>query len=1055
MSSDLLSDISRRLHQATTHDDLIEVLNLLTPQLSDTDESVLREASSLIVATFDTLRSMTATDALLGERMIVEHLLRYLEGNVSFRSPAMSQLRDCLVNWYEQYPDQVRMELRERIISHLLERFHQSPSSSLCWTFTAIGYASDPLVTVLWNYVQQQQSPSEITDAALMALTTLGTVKTETQRRHLLSRIHHHMQGRLQQSHIVALDYLADPESLPFLVEAYDHLEHSLLRPLVLRVLATIAEASKLTPSQTGSSQRDQILADQVWHALSELYEHHSDTFAFDIALGGDIASRCDSHAVVPSLLRWFASPAGRPLPFPQVGYRLAECVRPHHLQGWSIARSSQQHVQTMRSLQQAACQDSQFEGRSSTVEMLTKEAAWETLLRIGDGQALEWFETAVGQETNGYLRGKLSTLFACFHFDPLPPTVVSWVTQPYNAEPTHPSAAELITRIGAIEITRSAATPQALEVLLRPGLRSQDNLLLASLEAVVEVALHLAYEGHIPVAELLLHARESHTPVIPSILSASALETLGQHRLFTPEQITRIVQELLNHEHDPQEQRRLIAAVSASGNPLPTTFLTTLVGWAQTRSDLVGRQAFATLADQGVLSHEEGLLQRLGLQRLDASWDASEPQSWSNWQSQVLGLLYRPGETTFLPALTTAIRALPWRAAHMLLDQLAHDHQGADKPPVPFPLVEAILSRIQQEQSSTAANLGLLERAGNLIPEAIALFHWDRLWNTWMPEARTALADALDLSVTRSPEAEKNAKRLLLLLAIDSQYAVRRAAYRALAQLDHTALHQACQAWWTSKKRDLRVLAAEACVWLEGPPVFETLSFTTTGEETLAFPTPADPALEHHLSHDPEPQVRKTYARARRERQKRLWAQGYLHLLLDHQTWSNQDVCHLWPYAEALKRVGDDSTLQHLHHILTTAQLPPHIRHWFRQIFTATKDGWQKATQKWPQPANMLLTTLEEGEAVLLSSNQKPLDGHLLLWQEESTTVTDTPSWGGMLTPERPEALLFADMEGSARLRLPDGREAVVSLQGMHQEASSSPQARNWITFLGMSTYP
>lgn len=521
---------------------------------------------------------------------------------------------------------------------------------------------------------------------------------------------------------------------------------------------------------------------------------------------------------------------------------------------------------------------------------------------QIGDAQALKWFETAVGQETNGYLQAHLCTLFACFRFDPLPPTVLAWITQPYDAEPTHPSSAELIARMGAIEIACNAATPQALEALLHPGLTSQGNILLASLEAVVEVALHLADKDRINLADRLLLSRKVHSESVPSLLSAHILEALGQHRVLTPKHLIRIAQELLNHEHDPQEQGLLIAAVTASNMPLPATLHTRLIDWARERSDVVGRQAFVTLARKGILQHEEDLLQRLGLQRTGDAWDASRPQQWSSWQAQVLGLLYRPQETPFLPALATAIRALPWHAVHILLDQLAYDHQGLGKPPLPFPLVDTLLTRIQQEHSSTAANPGLLERAGNLIPEALALVHWDRLWENWMPEARTALADALGQLATRAPEAETNAKRLLLLLAIDGQYAVRRAAYRALAQRHHTSLHQTCQAWYISARRDLRVLAAEACVWLAGSLDFEhSILATDAEEEPIALPLPADPALEDQLRRDPEPRVRETYARVRVERQKRQRAQAYLRLLLKIQTWSNQDILHHWPYAEAL----------------------------------------------------------------------------------------------------------------------------------------------------------
>src|SRR5260370_1085398 len=79
-------------------------------------------------------------------------------------------------------------------------------------------------------------------------------------------------------------------------------------------------------------------------------------------------------------------------------------------------------------------------------------------------------------------------------------------------------------------------------------------------------------------------------------------------------------------------------------------------------------------------------------------------------------------------------------------------------------------------------------------------------------------------------------------------------------------------------------------------------------------------------LATDPEPEVRQAAMRIRQERRKRLWAQAYLtHVMQVMQggTVSNADVLAAWPYAEALKHVGDDTTLQAVRTALGTRDLP------------------------------------------------------------------------------------------------------------------------------------
>src|SRR5262249_17763537 len=148
------------------------------------------------------------------------------------------------------------------------------------------------------------------------------------------------------------------------------------------------------------------------------------------------------------------------------------------------------------------------------------------------------------------------------------------------------------------------------------------------------------------------------------------------------------------------------------------------------------------------------------------------------------------------------------------------------------------------------------------------------------------------------------------------------------------------------SDERALRVRAAESCAWL-----------VPEGEQEKSYET-----LFHLLATDSEPEVRQAAMRTRQERRKRLWAQAYLTRMMQVTRAGalfNTDVLAAWPYAEALKRVGDDATLKTVRTALGTHGLPPHIRHWYQLILKETGEGWEKAMKKWPQPGNMWTGTL------------------------------------------------------------------------------------------------
>jgi hypothetical protein len=130
------------------------------------------------------------------------------------------------------------------------------------------------------------------------------------------------------------------------------------------------------------------------------------------------------------------------------------------------------------------------------------------------------------------------------------------------------------------------------------------------------------------------------------------------------------------------------------------------------------------------------------------------------------------------------------------------------------------------------------------------------------MPDTRVALANALGKAKTQ-PDNQGHCLTTLEILAEDSLYAVRRAAYRGLAKQSATYLYQLCHSWLDSPILKLNLRAAEACGWIEN---LATKSGRDGFEE-----------LYQQCACHPEPNVREAVHRSWEERRHWLWAREYL----------------------------------------------------------------------------------------------------------------------------------------------------------------------------------
>jgi hypothetical protein len=299
-----------------------------------------------------------------------------------------------------------------------------------------------------------------------------------------------------------------------------------------------------------------------------------------------------------------------------------------------------------------------------------------------------------------------------------------------------------------------------------------------------------------------------------------------------------------------------------------------------------------------------------------------------------------------------------------------------------------------------------------------------------WPPQVRAALADAL--ARPGPPDDLDRRANLLLVLMGDGQYGVRRAAFRAMARINQEKLGSVCTAWALLTEEnvhpaqrpymiDMRRRAAEAAAWLE--------------------PIPADGPVAN-LAFDPEPDVRETFARCRRERQERDWAGGYVRNVL--AACDSASLLKAWKYGRALERVGDDETLERLEEKRRQNDLPPGVRHWLGRVIKKLRARWDEVTRSWPEPWFARRGRLERVDALVGDDEIRGQRVSCWLWQVPATDWVQWSVWGGWCVGESLPV-------GTQFLRVPGRQPATILVT----QSLAGSQGTGPTYFTGSGPYP
>ncbi|MDQ6642840.1 MAG: hypothetical protein M3Y76_00120, partial [Chloroflexota bacterium] len=693
------------------------------------------------------------------------------------------------------------------------------------WLVIHIGYRRNDIVQLLRKVALQYRG--ETGDMALNALAWLG-IEPDA-RQWVLTNLHARASRHWNHHLESALAHLADPRSVDVVRTSWlpprrglrIAAEYKGLMPaLSLRVITEIADRH---PHNAELQRR-------IWGLLVDLLNRRPDLYETDVMFGSDYAPNCNTSDVIPGLFHWLNPGSYDPQATEntrRVFYeRLKECVRPDQLAGWQ----SPSLDTALPVLHRDACLDTIHITLGMTAEAYLKRAAWNVALCTGRSNVLSasWFRDGVANESSPFERAEVLELLACFKHKHLPNEVISWITEPFDPEKQDDTVrgdAELFAREASIEIARSAATAEAFSALLNFGLTFDGQVLINSARALVEVAIVLLNSDQTSIIPDLVRVATQGPEPRQRTAAISALDILADRNLVPAEYASGLERLIFDSQLHDYEQSRVVGLLGYFSNvALSLEALAAMRRWAADPEDERSISSLKTLAYKGYLLEDLELLQsRLSISFVKGNFVHSR-ENRGEGASELIGLLYHISPDRFegvLVSLLDSLGHLDWSDSAQLV-RAVRFHYNQNSKPLPPDLQSALIRLAIRLQGKWTAETAIFRNIAAVAPDALADAQWEESWATWLPTSRTALAEALGSASYRRRVSLGRATVLLRKLCSDGQYAVRRAAYRSLAQKDTTLFISTLSSWSRSPQMDVRNRSAEALLWIQRQKEFE-----------------------------------------------------------------------------------------------------------------------------------------------------------------------------------------------------------------------------------------
>ena len=710
---------------------------------------------------------------------------------------------------------------------------------------------------------------------------------------------------------------------------------------------------------------------------------------------------------------------------------RLTECLLPRHIEGLLSLNARLGFQELWRLLaDDALLQVGHPRLNIRTPEMMVKRGAWRILFSCGTFEGIARIEEGLQGESNGSTKASLLRRAAFFVFPQLPPTARALVEETVNLGGNlHED--DFIAHLAAQRLVCSQGTLVSLRLLLHFNLTWDGDIMMDTINAINQLAVEVARSGQRKAtAELLFEtAFGTGEDVQPHHRRAaiSALRELSIYNQLHPEDGRRIVEFVRQSKLSLGQHSQLIEAcgfaLQSEGKPQTdemkvepeTRSIVEEWLWSYIEKDVSYEnhlesdveesdgiepewRALAALVHCGWWQEDLPASDRRELFYRELNLIVSDgddsnltvhlvnPEAVRHENAFVLGLLFLQSPKVFEPVL---LELLEGRVENDIYDQnntflsvarllSARKQERNDSPR----LGQALCRYVAQQQSDFVARPYWFDVLASYSSSALVAFNWtDRMepWNIslWNTLSRSALARSVAKVASQLPESDhRKARDLAHVLALDSEFEVRRNAYRILRDLpadqNASTLERLMSIWskpgQSQLQVELRQRAAEGAGWLPSLHLLDS------------------------LIHDPEKCVRDVARKSLVARQKRDRADLYLSKIieaaqntiiaemqeissdshaesvalqlsptaLDAVTPDNRVVLSVLPYGEALSELGENQHIETLRDFSANHRLPGHVFYWLETIFTATQKQWDKTIKTWPKPWRDLRETEE-----------------------------------------------------------------------------------------------
>ena len=270
--ADMYEQILQQIFDSTDTDEILEILGILISSPESANLS-FKQRYALQARAFFVLKDMTTQDLLPPKRSFLTTFCHNASSKTKQLVIEISQHRECLVDWVDQYDENIRFALRNEVLAKITLHLQSRDTIPACKLISRIGYRDERIVNELWRILETNEN--EAGDWAISTLVGLG-IPDDKDKGRILSKVHTRASRRRNTPLTIALTQLADPSSL----EVISTSSFWLPACLTSSKSVAISQILNIPFHMLDTRSEDSQLQDRTWNWFIHLVQENPDLFS-------------------------------------------------------------------------------------------------------------------------------------------------------------------------------------------------------------------------------------------------------------------------------------------------------------------------------------------------------------------------------------------------------------------------------------------------------------------------------------------------------------------------------------------------------------------------------------------------------------------------------------------------------------------------------------------------------------------------------------------------------------------------------------------------------